>query len=98
MSQPATGLHRELTLTAVRPDAAETATAAARQPRIPGMIHTSGRPAEAGDRAVPGYWAGDPILGKANRSAIGTRVGRSTGSWCCCTCPTDTTRGRSGTA
>ena len=77
--QPRGALRKELTRylrsrrMVRRPRAARAANG---QGQLRNAVNISARPAEAADRAVPGHWEGDLLLGRAN-SAIATLVERT---------------------
>jgi IS30 family transposase len=77
------GLRRELTASlrsgrAHRRPHRRGAGSDGKKTSIRDMVMISDRPPDAEDRAVPGNWEGDLIIGKEQKSAIGTLVERST--------------------
>ena len=75
-AQPVATLNRELI--ALRTGRTRrTGPRPASAPRIREPRYLDERPAEADDRAVPGHWEGDLVVGKGGRSAVATLVERT---------------------
>jgi IS30 family transposase len=71
-------LRRELTAHLRTGRSIRRAHGPTRRGRLTGTIPISARPAEADDRAVPGHWEGDLLLGGVGKGAVITLVERTT--------------------
>jgi IS30 family transposase len=71
------GLRKELTRH-LRRDRAQRRSGPERKGRFHDMVMLAERPPEADDRAVPGHWEGDLLLGAGCRSQVGMLTERTT--------------------
>lgn len=79
-AQPVSTLARELIRLRIGRPARRCGPRPIPAPRIREPRYLEERPAEVEGRAVPGHWEGDLVIGKAGKSAVATRVERTSRS------------------